>query len=423
VRDGDGGRAPIHLLEILGNAIVGGMESYVLNLVRRLPAEDFRILCLCPFESRLTDDLRKAGAEIYVAPIREELHWETLQLALTLVRIHGVQLLHAHLPNAHLLASLLSSITGVPAVATIHGRSVPMRELEIGQLGFTHLTVVCQNAYLHAIGTGLPADRVHLIHNGVDCDYFACVQTRRHLHDLLGISEAHPLIGFVGRLSLEKAPDVFVRMADLLRPAFPDAHFVIVGEGPLLGDLRTLVNDLHLGSRVHFAGVQCDMRAVYHSLELLVSTSATEGMPFALMEAMAAGLATVATQVGGVPEIVEVGTTGLLAAPGEPHRLAQAVAELMRDAARRTAMGAAAQRRVQDRFSLRDSIREMERLLRRLHADANRLRARAQPTSRPSAILGTAGNSLKQDPLAPEVAVDCVRTATPLSDAPSRRSD
>jgi len=138
---------------------------------------------------------------------------------------------------------------------------------------------------------------------------------------------------------------------------------------------------------------------------------------------MAAGLATVATQVGGVPEIVEVGTTGLLAAPGEPHRLAQAAAELMRDPARRTAMGAAAQRRVQDRFSLRDSIREMGCLLRRLHRNADRLRARAQPTSRPSANLGTAGNSLKQDPLAREVAVDCARTATPLSDAPSRRSD
>jgi len=85
--------------------------------------------------------------------------------------------------------------------------------------------------------------------------------------------------------------------------------------------------------------------------------------------------------------------------------LAQAVAELMRDAARRTAMGAAAQRRVQDRFSLRDSIREMGRLLRRLHGNADRRRARAQPTSRPSAILGIAGNSLKQDPLAREVAL------------------
>jgi glycosyltransferase involved in cell wall biosynthesis len=398
-------------LEILGNAIVGGMESYVLSLVRRLPAEDFRILCLCPFESRLTDDLRKAGAEIYIAPIREDLQWETLQLALTLVRIHGVQLLHAHLPNAHLLASLLSSITGVPAVATIHGRSVPMRDLEIGQLGFTHLTVVCQNAYMHAIGIGLPVNRVHLIHNGVDCDYFSCVRTRHHLHDILGISKAHPLVGFVGRLSPEKAPDVFVRMADLLRPAFPDAHFVIVGEGPLLGELRMLVNDLHLGGRVHFAGVQCDMRAVYHSLELLVSTSTTEGMPFALMEAMAAGLATVATQVGGVPEIVEVGTTGLLAAPGEPHRLAQAVAELLGDPARRTTMGTAAQQRVQGRFSLRDSVQEMESLFRRLHSSAETLRARTQPTSNLTAIVGNAGNSLRQDPLTHRAAADCARAA------------
>ncbi len=400
MRVGDGAKAPIQLLEILGNAIVGGMESYVLNLVRRLPAEDFRILCLCPFESRLTDDLRKAGATIFIAPIREDVHWETLQLALTLVRIHGVQLVHAHLPNAHLLASLLSSITGVPALATIHGRSVPMRELEIGQLGSTHFTVVCQNAYMHAIGMGLPAERVHLIHNGVDCDYFSDGQTRHHLHNVLGISKAHPLIGFVGRLSPEKAPEVFVRMADLLRPTFPDAHFVIVGEGPLLGELRTLVNDLHLSRRVHFAGVQCDMRAVYHSLELLVSTSTTEGMPFALMEAMAAGLATVATQVGGVPEIVEVGTTGLLAAPGEPHRLAQAAAELMRDPARRAAVGEAARQRVRDRFSLHASVHQMESLLRRLHGNAETLRVRTQPTSKLTAIIGGAGNLFGQDPLA-----------------------
>jgi glycosyltransferase involved in cell wall biosynthesis len=264
---------------------------------------------------------------------------------MTIIRMHGVKLLHAHLPNAHLLASLLSSITGVPAVATIHGRSVPMRELEIAQLGFTHVTVVCQNAYMHALGVGLPEERVHLIRNGVDCNRFAHAGSRHHLHEILGIPATRRLIGFVGRLSAEKAPDMFIRMASLLHGPFPDAHFVLVGDGPLLSELRALVNDLGLVDRIHFAGLQSDMPSVYLSLELLVSSSTSEGMPFALMEGMAAGLATVATQVGGVPEIVKVGTTGLLAEPGEPHRLAEAVAELMRDPARRIAMGAAATRR------------------------------------------------------------------------------
>ena len=386
VRIGEGAKAPIPLLEILGNAIVGGMESYVLSLVRGLSPERFKIICLCPFESRLTDDLRKAGAEVYIAPICEDVHWETLQLAMTIVRMHGVRLLHAHLPNAHLLASLLSSITGVPAVATIHGRSIPMRELEISQLGFTHLTVVCQNAYMHAIGVGLPEERVHLIRNGVDCVRFANAKTSHYLHNIFGIPATHRLIGFVGRMSPEKAPDVFVRMASLLDGLLPETHFVMVGEGPLLSELRALVNDLRLSDRIHFAGLQSDMPMVYHSLELLVSASTTEGMPFALMEGMAAGLATVATPVGGVPEIVEVGTTGLLVEPGEPRRLAQAVAELMRDPARRTAMGAAARVRVLERFSLEDSVHQMDSLLHRLHGNAEGLRTR-QPTSRLTSVV------------------------------------
>ena len=397
MRVSDSAKAPITVLQILGNAIVGGMESYVLSLVRRLPRDRFRIVCLCPFESRLTDDLRNAGADVYIAPISEDVQWETLQLAMTIIRLHGVGVLHAHLPNAHLLASLLSSVTGVPALATIHGRSVPMREMEIAQLGLTHVTVVCQNAYMHALGVGLPEERVHLIRNGVDCDHFASAPTTHHWRDVLGIAAAHPLVGFVGRLSPEKAPDVFVRMASLLSPSFPDAHFVIVGEGPLLGELRAIVDQLHLGTRVHFAGVQRDMCAVYHSLDLLVSTSTTEGMPFALMEAMAAGLATVATQVGGVPEIVEVGSTGILVPPGEPHRLAQAVAELLRDSARRSAMGAAAMLRVRARLSLDDSVDNMANLLRRLHDNADTLRTTTRPASRLASIVRNAGNSPGQD--------------------------
>ena len=395
MRDGDSGNTPITLLEILGNAIVGGMESYVLSLARRLPRDRFKLLCLCPFESRLTDELRKAGVDVYISPISEDVKWETLQLAMTIIRVHGVELLHAHLPNAHLLASLLSSITGLPAVATVHGRSVPMRELEIGQLGFTHLTVVCQNAYMHAIGVGLPEERVHLIRNGVDCGHFANVRTTHFLHDIVGISATHRLIGFVGRLSPEKAPDMFIRMASLLHGPFPEAHFVLVGEGPLLSELRALVNDLGLMDRVHFAGVQSDMPAVYHSLELLVSSSMTEGMPFALMEGMAAGLATVATQVGGVPEIVEVGTTGLLAEPGEPHRLAQAVTELLRDPARRIAMGSAAKLRVQEKFSLEKSVLQMDCLLQQLHSSATGLPAMQQASTLTSMVLSDA-NRLSQ---------------------------
>src|SRR4051812_47346935 len=104
----------IQVLQIVGNAIVGGMESYVAQLTRDLPRERFGIVCLCPFESPFTEELRKNVADVYIAPIGDdELEWETLQLAAMLVRVHGIHIIHAHLPNAHQLASAVASITDV----------------------------------------------------------------------------------------------------------------------------------------------------------------------------------------------------------------------------------------------------------------------------------------------------------------------
>ena len=275
MRVADGGKALIPLLEILGNAIVGGMESYVLSLARRLPRDRFKMLCLCPFESRLTDDLRKAEVDVYISPLSEDVQWETLQLAMTIIRVHGVKLLHAHLPNAHLLAGLLSSITGVPAVATIHGRSIPMRELEISsaRVYSRHRSL---SERLHACAWSGHTRR----ESSLDPQRRGLRPLRKFRKHALssrcpGIPATHQLIGFVGRLSPEKAPDMFVRMASLLHGPFPDKHFVMVGEGPLLSELRALVDDLRLAHRIHFAGLQSDMPAVYHSLELLVSSSTT----------------------------------------------------------------------------------------------------------------------------------------------------
>ncbi|MDQ6618300.1 MAG: glycosyltransferase family 4 protein [Pseudomonadota bacterium] len=360
----------LQVLEIIGNSVVGGMESWVAQLVRNLPPDRVRVVCICPFESSFTADLREGGADVYIAPIADEPTWDTIQLAATLMRMHRIQVMHAHLPNAHLLASLLGSITGVPALATVHGGKLSLRELELLRLGSTHVSVICQAARLHALAMGVPNERVHFIPNGVDCDFLALPDESAPIRGALGIAQDAPLVAFVGRLSPEKGPDDFIRMASLVHHRLPECQFVLVGEGPMLVELQLLARELKIDPQVHFAGLHTHMRAVYHTVDLVVSTSRTEGMPFALLEAMACGRAVVATAVGGVPEIVEAGTTGLLSWPNSPERSASAVLRLMQDHERRRLMGVAGQARARTRFPLSASVGPMLALLQSLAAES-----------------------------------------------------
>ncbi len=353
----------LHVLEVVGNAIVGGMESYVERLVERLPRDRFEISALCPFESPFTRKLRAAGCRILIAPVTDDPRWSTLQLAATFVAHYGIQVMHAHLSNAHALACLAGALTGVPALATIHGRALPMLDLEIYRMGQTQLSVVCQNAYLHALGLGVREEDVHLIPNGVDCATFQPAPERGTLQNLLGLAPGTPLVGFVGRLAPEKGPEVFVRMAWLTQRSLPEVHFVLIGDGPQRASVEAGVKSAGLADRVHFAGVQHDLPPLYASLDLYVASSHTEGMPLALLEAMAMGIPAVVSEVGGMTEIVEHGVSGVLVPPREPERLARAVEALMGAPERRTSMGVAARERVQSKFALDASVAAMGDLL------------------------------------------------------------
>src|SRR5436190_6353069 len=138
---------PLHVLEILGNGIVGGMETYAIRLCAYLKETNTRVSALCPFEGPLTGALRAKGCHVLIAPITDDPHWASLQAAAGYVARERVDVMHAHLGNAHVLGVLTSSLTGIPCVATIHGRSVSMLDLEAHRLlRCTHMTVVCSCA-------------------------------------------------------------------------------------------------------------------------------------------------------------------------------------------------------------------------------------------------------------------------------------
>jgi glycosyltransferase involved in cell wall biosynthesis len=370
--------APLRVLAITGNAIVGGMESAVLRLAQRLPAHGIRLTALCPFESTFTAALRDCGVPVHVAPIGERLRWHAIQFAVGLVREHDVDVVHAHMPAAHAVGALAGKITHTPVLATIHAMHLSMQDLEAHRLTRTHLCVVSEAARVHAQSVGVAPSRLTLIRNGVDSKRFVPRDS-----GAAADAAAPPLVGYVGRLSHEKHPALFLRAAVLVHARLPHARFIVIGDGPLRAELEALAARLCISHVVTFAGECADMPARYAGIDLMLLTSWHEGTPLAVLEAMSCALPVVATEVGGVPELVVSGTTGWLVAAGDEAAMAERTLALLHDRATMRRFGHAARERARTTFSLDGHVQRTAALLRSLARDT---RSRGAAPPRPPAL-------------------------------------
>ena len=160
-----------------------------------------------------------------------------------------------------------------------------------------------------------------------------------------------PVIGSVGRLTLQKGYSILLEAATLVLREMPSAHFVIIGEGELADELKDLARQLEVAHAVHFTGPRQDVEDLLMAMDLFASSSLWEGLPTVILESMAARIPVVATDVSGSGELVEDGVTGLLVPAGDPNALALAIMQMLRDRERAMAMAEAAYGCVQD-FSI-----------------------------------------------------------------------
>ncbi|MFA6154214.1 glycosyltransferase family 4 protein [Mesorhizobium sp.] len=368
----------IHVLEVLGNAIVGGMENYVKNLIAHLPVDDFKVTVLCPFESALTSQIRAQGHQVFIAPLRDDPPWRTIEMICTLIRENDIDLLHAHLMNAHTVAAIAGKLTDTPTVATLHGMSLHPQEISVIRTTGSHTIVVCREAWSQAMAVGLASDSVSLVPNGIDLAvYNPAAADRSILRNAIGIAPDDVLIGFVGRLAWEKGPDKFVKAAEQILQHRPEVHFALVGTGLMEKELAAAIERAGIEGNVHLAGMWQDPSKVYPSLDLMLHTSRADAMPLAILEAMASGVPVVAIGVGGVPELIEAGETGILIGtnewpgivseyPGDWDGVAKAALALIEHPERLQRMSAASVRRAAALYDIRQSAAATAQIFRQL---------------------------------------------------------
>jgi glycosyltransferase involved in cell wall biosynthesis len=239
---------------------------------------------------------------------------------------------------------------------------------------FDCVYTVSQHMKDKIIAGGTSAQRVRVIHTGIDVAQFAARGLRAAVRAQFGIAHDAVVVGTVSRLSAEKGHRYLLQAVRLLAPAHPRLVLLLVGDGNQRPLLEAEAKQLGLAERVHFAGFYADLPAALEAMDIYTLPSILdEGFPTSAIEAQAAGLPIVASDVGGTRETIDIESSGLLARPADPDSLAQALAKLLADDEYRRRVGDHARGWVQHSFPLSGMMRHMAQLYRDVYATPKRL--------------------------------------------------
>jgi glycosyltransferase involved in cell wall biosynthesis len=318
-----------------------------------------------PAKDALAGELRRHG--IRVSCLGGGAAWPVRLRSL--VRERGIDLVHAHLPYAAIGARLALAGRGRPRLVYTEHNVWPSYK---PPTYWANLLTFARNDHVFAVsdqvrasirypgGLGrLPLPPLETLYHGLDRTALDAPPPPDGVREELGIPPGAPVVATVANFRHEKGHEHLLRAAELARRRVPDVRFLLVGQGPLEGQVRREAERLQLGGTVIFTGYREDVLRLTAAVDVFALSSLHEGLSIALIEAMALGKPPVVTSVGGLPELVEDGCHGLLVPPADPPALADGIVSILQDAALARRLGQAARRRAAD-FDIRVNLRRME---------------------------------------------------------------
>jgi glycosyltransferase involved in cell wall biosynthesis len=337
----------------------GGAENVVLRLARALRERGDEPTIATMSSGWMTERAQSDGLPVWIVPQRPGIDVAWVVRFARQLRRERIDVLHTHDFAMNTFGAAAALLARVPAVSTIHGRhwvtDRPRRALAyraLRRLGVPIVAVSEDLAGFLAVGLRVPRAQLQVVHNGIPIPHAPAgddPQRRASARGLLGIPSDLALVVAVGNLYPVKDHATLLRALARL----PGARVAIAGRGDQEAPLRKLAAQLGLADRVHLLGLRDDVDTVFAAADVFVQPSLSEGLPLAVLEAMANGLPVVATRVGGIPEAIADGQTGLLVPPGDPAALAAALGEVLSARERATALGKAGRERATAEFSVK----------------------------------------------------------------------
>lgn len=330
-----------NILQLIGGGEIGGAEQHVLTLLKGINPEHFSLISGClidgPF-AQLTDELKIPTLRL---PMKHALDLSPLPHLIREVRRKNLSLIHTHGSRSNLLGRLAGHWLKIPVVSTIHSSlkqdylspkaALLALTLDRMTLPLTSGTITVSEALAHEVADR-GGDNIRTIYNGIQvlpqlAEPHAREDLRQSFRQKWKIPSDALVLGSIARLHPTKGLHYLIEAAKLLQPNFSKIHLLIVGDGPLRSKLEAQLNATGLSFTL--TGFLPMAHQALPAMDLFVLPSISEGMGLVLLEAMQAYIPIVATQVGGIPEVIRDGKDGLLVPPMNPEALSKACLQIL----------------------------------------------------------------------------------------------
>lgn len=342
----------IKVLHIITRLIVGGAQENTIYSAELMNGKEYNVHVLSGRqtgpEGSLIEDARKRGVQLNIqdnlvreiSPLKDIFAFFQL---LKFIRNNRYDIVHTHSSKAGILGRWAAWLNRVPVIVhTVHGwgfhryqhpvvRQFYILAERLSALITDRLIAVTKKDIEKGVAAGIGSKKQYaLIRSGIDLNQFSIDNSRKSvIRAGLGIPENAIVIGTVTRLSVQKAPHVFIETAAIVNERSPDTFFVIVGGGTLQGELERLAEKMGIGGRVLFTGIRDDVQDVLHAFDIFMLTSLWEGLPRVIPQAIASGVPVIASRVDGNVEIINHNENGLLVAPRDAKGFADAAIDLV----------------------------------------------------------------------------------------------
>ena len=356
----------MRIMEIASGKEVNGAVRHCALVSRELARRGHEVTLLCPPGAWIAGQVAGDPVEVMFSDLQRFPTGELKRVAAE-IRRRGIEVVHTHMSRASFFGVLLRWFAGVPSIATAHNRHFQPHWM------FNDLVIAVSDVtrrYHHRVNL-VRSDRILTIHNFIP-DSLAqqpATGVRQQIRASLGVPEETLLLGIVGSLLPPKGHLYLVRALPEVIAARGDVRLAIVGsEVPPhhVQKVRDEAQRLGVAEHLFWMGCRNDAPQIMSALDICVVASLKENLPQVILEAMAAGVAVVATRVGGIPECVAPGETGLLVPPRDSRALARALIDLLGDPARLRAFGDAGRRRVNEQFTAAKYLSAFEAAVQRV---------------------------------------------------------
>ena len=369
----------IRVLHLRATDRICGPGKTILESCERIDKNNFSLSIgllsnLPPAENAFWQAATERGFPIRVVTGRSRFGFEQVDAIVRLVRDNDIDIIHSHEYKTDLLGLLASRKTGTKIVTTAHGWiSNTWRSKLYLWAGkrilrwFDYVIAVSPLIEQEIRARGVRSDRVGLIHNAIVMENYVPADVQPgFLRKRFSIPAGTRIVGNIGRISPEKGQGDFVKAALRILGSRNDMCFVLVGDGPDMQSLQQQVSERELDDKIFFTGHVTDVRPVLRDLDIMALTSYTEGFPNVVLESICMGVPVLATDVGGVAEIVTDGETGILVSPGDVEGIATGLLSLADDPHAGEEMVVNGRRRIVDDFSFSQRIAKVEDVYRRV---------------------------------------------------------